>query len=83
LDDIGYLTADSARRLACDAKVFPIVLGTNSEPLNVGQMAYSVPTHMRRALIARDGGCTFPGVRHEALLINLEVRDRQHCYVAS
>lgn len=50
-----------ARRLACDAGVVPMVLGSRSEPLDVGRLSYTVPEGMRRALHARDRGCTFPG----------------------
>src|SRR5437899_2965325 len=54
------LSAAAARRLACDAKVIPIVLGSKSQPLDVGRATYAVPPAMRRALIARDRGCSFP-----------------------
>ena len=57
----GQVTATTARRTACDASIIPIVLGANSEPLDVGRASYSVPQPMRRALIARDRGCAFPG----------------------
>lgn len=55
------LDATAARRLACDAKVIPAVLGSRSEPLDVGRASYTVPTALRRALVLRDGGCAFPG----------------------
>jgi Domain of unknown function (DUF222)/HNH endonuclease len=61
LDGAGYLDARVARRLACDAKVIPAVLGAASEPLDIGRSSYTVPAAMRRALILRDGGCAFPG----------------------
>jgi hypothetical protein len=61
LDGGAYLTAESARRIACDSKVIPVVLGSASEPLDVGRASYTVPTAMRRALVLRDGGCAFPG----------------------
>jgi hypothetical protein len=57
----GTITAGAARRIACDAHIIPVVLGGRSEPLDVGRAAYTVPQPMRRALIARDRGCTFPG----------------------
>jgi hypothetical protein len=57
----GTITAAAARRIACDAHTIPIVLGSRSEPLDVGRATYTVPQPMRRALIARDRGCTFPG----------------------
>lgn len=57
----GELDAASARRLACDAKIIPAVLGTASEPLDLGRATYTVSTALRRALVLRDGGCAFPG----------------------
>jgi hypothetical protein len=57
----GQVTATAARRTACDANIIPIVLGAKSEPLDVGRASYEVPQPMRRALIARDRGCAFPG----------------------
>jgi Domain of unknown function (DUF222) len=55
------LSAAEARRWACDAKIIPIVLGGTSEPLDVGRALRTVPLSIRRALVARDGGCAFPG----------------------
>ncbi|MGH3853295.1 MAG: DUF222 domain-containing protein [Pseudonocardiaceae bacterium] len=55
------LSASEARRWACDAKIIPIVLGGASEPLDVGRAMRTVPLPIRRALVARDGGCAFPG----------------------
>ena len=57
----GRSRAEAARRLACDARILPVVLGGAGEPLDVGRAAYIVPTGLRRALIARDRGCAFPG----------------------
>ncbi|MEV4316874.1 DUF222 domain-containing protein [Actinocrispum sp. NPDC049592] len=59
-DDI-YMTAREARRIACDCHLFPAVLGSNSEPLDIAAGAYSTPAHIRRALVLRDKGCAFPG----------------------
>ena len=60
LDSVGPLDAESARRIACDCRVIPVVLGARSEPLDVGRAGYTVPTAIRRALILRDRGCAFP-----------------------
>jgi hypothetical protein len=57
------LSAGLARRLACDATIIPIVLGAASEPLDVGRATRLIPPAIRRALIARDRGCAFPGCR--------------------
>lgn len=57
----GPINADVARRLACDAEIIPVVLGSRGELLDVGRASRSVPTAIRRAVIVRDGGCAFPG----------------------
>ncbi|MGH3792150.1 MAG: HNH endonuclease signature motif containing protein [Pseudonocardiaceae bacterium] len=49
------------RLAACDAKIIPVVLSGDSEPLDVGRAMRTVPLGIRRALVARDRGCTFPG----------------------
>ncbi|MGH4010413.1 MAG: DUF222 domain-containing protein [Pseudonocardiaceae bacterium] len=60
--DYGQLiSAVDARRMACDCKLIPVVLGGDSEPLDVGRAMRTVPLGIRRALVARDRGCSFPG----------------------
>ncbi|WP_165552967.1 HNH endonuclease signature motif containing protein [Kribbella speibonae] len=62
-DAIGHtvysngLSAATIRRLACDANVIPVVLGSNSEPLDVGRSQRLVTRAIRRALNTRDRGC--------------------------
>ena len=55
------LSAGDLRRLCCDAELIPVVLGGNSQALDVGRSQRLVTPAMRAALIARDGGCAFPG----------------------
>ncbi len=55
------ITAEAARRIACDAAVIPIVLGSASEPLDIGRATRTIPTGIRRAVVARDIGCVHPG----------------------
>ncbi|MGW5193154.1 DUF222 domain-containing protein [Kribbella sp. NPDC004138] len=55
------LSAATIRRLACDANIIPLVLGSNSEPLDVGRLERLVTKAMRRALEARDRGCVVCG----------------------
>jgi hypothetical protein len=57
----GPISAQAARRLACDAGIIPAVLGAAGEPLDVGRLSYPVTAAIRRALELRDGGCAFPG----------------------
>jgi len=55
------LSAAVVRRLACDAGVLPTVMGGDSQVLDQGRRTRTVSPAQRRALIARDGGCVFPG----------------------
>ncbi|GAA4697011.1 hypothetical protein GCM10023215_38910 [Pseudonocardia yuanmonensis] len=57
----GVIRAEDARRLACDAGVIPVLLGSGGQPFDVGRKHRVVPHALRRALAARDGGCAFPG----------------------
>jgi hypothetical protein len=61
LDYGTHLSASEARRWACDAKIIPVVLSGRSESLDVGRALRTVPLSIRRALVARDRGCAFPG----------------------
>ena len=55
------LSPGAVRRMACDAQIIPVVLGGDSEPLDVGRSRRLFTRSQRLALIARDKGCSFPG----------------------
>ena len=55
------ITAQEARRLACDALLVPMVLDGSSEPLDVGREKRLFTLTLRQVLINRDRGCGFPG----------------------
>ncbi|WP_420879691.1 DUF222 domain-containing protein [Rhodococcus sp. (in: high G+C Gram-positive bacteria)] len=57
---MGPLSIATARRLACDCHLTPIVVD-DGVPLNLGRTSRTVSKKQRRALIARDHGCAFPG----------------------
>jgi hypothetical protein len=61
LDDLGTISAAEARIHACDCMLIPAVLGTTSEPLDLGRQRRLISTPLRRALYLRDRGCAFPG----------------------
>ncbi|PWK89261.1 HNH endonuclease [Lentzea atacamensis] len=61
LDNRERVPADQVRQLACNAGIIPVVMGTQSQPLNVGRKARTFTAGMRRGLVARDHGCAFPG----------------------
>ena len=60
LDNGQPISAGEARRLACDADIIPITLGTRSEILDVGQPHRLFSRGLRTALMVRDQGCAFP-----------------------
>jgi Domain of unknown function (DUF222)/HNH endonuclease len=55
------IPAETARRLACDAAVTPVFLGSESDQPQAGQTSRSISGSQRRALVVRDKGCRFPG----------------------
>ncbi len=61
LDHVGPADPGIAKRLACDASIMRVVMTGRSEPLDVGRRTPVVSPAMRRAVIARDRHCRFPG----------------------
>ena len=61
LDHVGPVPAEVARRIACDASLMRVVMAPPSQPLDVGRRTPVVPPAIRRAVIARDRTCRFPG----------------------
>lgn len=66
LDDGTRMSAGQARRLACEAGIIPAVLGTTSQPLDLGRKARLFSKAQRIALGLRDGGCTAQGCETSA-----------------
>ncbi|GAA2526303.1 DUF222 domain-containing protein [Winogradskya humida] len=55
------ISPDTIRRLACDARILPVVLDGKGQVLNAGRRRRRTATGaLRRALHIRDGGCAFP-----------------------
>jgi hypothetical protein len=61
LEDGTRVSAETARRIACDAGLVRMSHDEEGHPLTVGRKTRSIPPAIRRALEARDGGCRFPG----------------------
>lgn len=61
LDTGETLSPSTSRRLACDADLIPMVLGSHGEILDVGRLQRLVTTVIWLALVVRDRHCTFPG----------------------
>lgn len=61
-DEHGHrLSPGAVRRLACDADLYPVVLGGPSEPLDVGRVKRLFTPGQRKAVYLRDRQCSFPG----------------------
>ncbi len=61
LDTGARISAATARRMACEAGIVPVVLGGKSQPLDVGRARRFFTYAQRVALGVRDRGCTAEG----------------------
>ena len=61
LEDGTRVTAETARRLTCDAAVVDVAVGPDGSVLDIGRRKRNVSPALRRALEVRDRGCRFPG----------------------
>jgi hypothetical protein len=55
------LAPETIRRIACDAQIIPVVLGTDSEVLDMGRARRLFTPAILHAMWLRDQGCTIPG----------------------
>ncbi|QOT22093.1 HNH endonuclease signature motif containing protein [Paenarthrobacter sp. YJN-D] len=56
----GPIHPNTIRKIACDADILPVLLGTDSQILDIGRTTRIFPPHIRKAITARGGGCAFP-----------------------
>ena len=62
LTDAGVeLPPEVVRRMACDAEIIPIILGTPGGSADAGRLRRAVSLRLRRLLVARDRHCRWPG----------------------
>jgi hypothetical protein len=59
--------ARTIERIACDCSVVRVLLGADSAVIDVGRSKRIVGPAQKRALVARDGGCRWPGCDRSAL----------------
>jgi hypothetical protein len=55
------IAAETIRRLTCDGRLQTVVHDEAGRTIGVGRVTRTVPPHMRRSLLARDGGCAYAG----------------------
>lgn len=56
----GRIHPSVIRKIACDADIIPVLLGSDSRILDIGRTTRVFPPHIRKAITARDQGCAFP-----------------------
>ena len=61
LDTGEKISPGLARRLACEAGIIPVVLGGDSQPLDVGRKRRCYTEAQRVAMLVRDRGCKAEG----------------------
>jgi len=61
IDDCCNVSAETSRRISCDAGIVHWLENKEGETLNIGRKTRTIPPAIRRALNRRDHGCRFPG----------------------
>jgi hypothetical protein len=61
LDDGLRVSAETSRRVACDAALVRVRRASDGRILSVGRRTRTISPALRRALEVRDRGCRFPG----------------------
>jgi len=62
------ISPDTARRLACDAEIIPVVLGSKGEVLDIGRSTRQWTSAQRRAAwLEQAGRCAFPKCRRRCV----------------
>jgi hypothetical protein len=60
------ISARAVERMACDCSVVRVLLAADSTVIDVGRSTPKVSPAMKRALVARDGGCRWPSCNRKA-----------------
>lgn len=69
-----FVARETARRLSCDAGVVEVVEDEHGVPLRTSRKYRTIAGALKRALLRRDGRCTFPGCTHRTFLEGHHIR---------
>jgi hypothetical protein len=75
LGDGACVSATTARRLACDCGLTPVLEDAHGTAITIGRKRRTIPASMKRALLRRDQTCRFPGCTTRVFL---EGHHREH-----
>ena len=76
-EGVGAITSHTAQRLACSSAMERIVFRANGSVEPAGRTG-PVPEKLRRAVLARDGGCRYPGCTQRSYVDVHHVVFRSH-----
>jgi hypothetical protein len=86
-DGAMNVSAETSRRLACDASLVVIGHSADGSVLDVGRKTRTIPFAIRRTLPALDRGCQFPAAPHAAAtgitFATGPMVDRRPCTISS
>src|SRR5690606_14870736 len=66
LEDGTPVPPRAVARILCDCEVTRVALDAEAMPMDVGRTRRVYDGHLRRAVIVRDGACSWPGCTHHA-----------------
>jgi hypothetical protein len=73
---VGEISTELAQRLSCDCETWRVVLdSTSGLPLNLGRTHRVVPAGLRKAVLARDRTCRWPGCDAPAQWVDIHHLD--------
>lgn len=61
IDGGHVIHPEVARRMSCDCRLQFVLHNKEGKAVGIGRVSRDVPDWLRRELLHRDGGCTFPG----------------------
>ncbi|MDP9069441.1 MAG: HNH endonuclease [Actinomycetota bacterium] len=77
VEGYGVIHPETVRRIWCDSRVQMVVRDERGLPLHITPATRTIPGHMRREMLRRDGGCTFPGCGTRAFVDGHHVWPRE------
>ena len=78
IEDGPRVSAETSRRICCDAGISVLKEDEDGTPMNIGRKSRVIPPAMRRALKARDENCRFPGCTHKYFIDGHHIRHWSH-----